>query len=116
MTKMKSSPEPADASRDETIVSQIHDIVRAIPRGKVLSYGAVGARSTPAISGYICGRITRTMPEDVPWWRVVGKNGNLPIRKRHPELSILQREKLEAEGVEFDENDCVKMEEFSLQL
>ncbi len=108
--------EPADASRDETIVSQIHEIIRAIPRGKVLSYGAVGARSTPAISGYICGRITRNMPEDVPWWRVVGKNGNLPIRKRHPELSVLQRELLEAESVEFDKDDCVRMEEFAQQI
>lgn len=113
---MNVNSEPADASRDETIVSQIYEIIRAIPSGKVLSYGAVGARSTPAISGYICGRITRTVPEDVPWWRVVGKNGNLPIRKRHPELSVLQREKLEAEGVGFDENDCVRMEEFAARI
>lgn len=102
-----------DATRDDAIVAQIHDIVRAIPAGKVLSYGAVGARSTPPISGYICGRIMQNVPPDVPWWRVVGKDGNLPIRKRHPELSIEQREKLEAEGVGFDENDCVRMSEFA---
>jgi len=110
---MQSSIESADASRDETIISQIYEIVRAIPSGKVLSYGAVGAGSTPAISGYICGRIMGNVPSDVPWWRVVGKNGNLPIRKRHPELSIQQRELLEAEGVALDENNCVRMEDFS---
>lgn len=98
---------------DTTIALQIFDIVRAIPQGKVLSYGAVGARSNPPISGYICGRVMGKVPDDVPWWRVVGKDGNLPLRKRHPELSIQQRETLIAEGVRFDENGKVRMAEFS---
>ena len=110
---MKTSPESPDAQRDDTIKQQIYEIVRAIPVGKVLSYGAVGARSTPPISGYICGRIMGEVPPDVPWWRVVGKTGNLPIHKRNPELSIQQREVLESEGVKFDESDCVKMAQFS---
>jgi len=110
---MKSSSESPDAESDDTIKQQIFKIVRAIPAGKVLSYGAVGARSTPPISGYICGRIMGVVPPDVPWWRVVGKEGNLPIRKRNPELSIQQREKLVAESVKFDENGKVKMAEFS---
>lgn len=110
---MKSSPESPDAQSDDTIKQQIYEIVRAIPKGKVLSYGAVGARSTPPISGYICGRIMGIVPPDVPWWRVVGKNGNLPIRKRNPELSIQQRETLQSEGVKFDENENVEMAHFS---
>ena len=112
---MKILSEPEDAERDENIVTQIYDIVRAIPTGKVLSYGAVGARSTPVISGYICGRVMQGVPSDVPWWRVVGKDGNLPIRKRHPELSVEQREKLGAEGVEFDADGNVRMAEFSAE-
>lgn len=108
---MKTSPEP----NDENITQQIYAIVRAIPSGKVLAYGAVGARSTPPISGYICGRIMGDVPSDVPWWRVVGKDGNLPIRKRNPELSIQQRETLIAEGVEFDEDGKVRMAEYSAE-
>ena len=112
---MQPKHESHDAESDAQIKAQIFDIVRAIPSGRVLSYGAVGARSTPAISGYICGRIMLNVPNDVPWWRVVGKDGNLPIRKRHPELSIQQREKLEAEGVRFDGAEKVRMEEFSAE-
>ena len=110
---MKTIPKSEDDTTDDQIKAQIFDIVRAIPAGRVLSYGAVGAGSTPPISGYICGRIMQNVPNDVPWWRVVGKNGNLPIHKRNPELSILQRETLEAEGVDFDETGSVKMTEFS---
>ncbi len=102
-----------ETSNDDTIAQQIYQIVRAIPAGKVLSYGAAGARSTPPISGYICGRIMGVVAPDVPWWRVVGKNGNLPIRKRNPQLSIQQREKLEAEKVQFDEKGNVEMAKFS---
>jgi len=109
---MQPKPELNDAESDAQIKAQIFDIVRAIPVGKVLSYGAVGKGSTPSISGYICGRIMQNVPSDVPWWRVVGKDGGLPIRKRHPELSIKQRTKLEAEGVEFDEAGKVLMARF----
>lgn len=102
-----------DEAMNDAIAAQIHAIVREIPAGKVLSYGAVGERSTPPISGYICGRIMGHVPPDVPWWRVVGKDGNLPIRKRHPELSIQQRDLLISEGVEFDESGRVIMAEFA---
>jgi methylated-DNA-protein-cysteine methyltransferase-like protein len=101
-----------DATRDAVLVAQAHSIVRAIPVGRVLSYGGVGARCEPPISGYICGRILQNAPDDVPWWRVVGKNGNLPISKRHPELSLQQRALLENEGVGFDAKGQVRMEEF----
>src|SRR5688500_12111112 len=94
-----------NAATDATIIAQVHKIVNAIPAGHVMSYGAVGALCDPPISGYICGRIMNGVIGEVPWWRVVGKDGNLPIRKRHPELSVQQRQRLESEGVEFDEDD-----------
>ena len=109
---MKENYEAYDAE-DTDIALQIFDIVRAIPKGKVSSYGTVGARSKPPISGYICGRIMGNVPPDVPWWRVVGKNGNLPISKRNPELSIDQRATLIAEGVGFDDKGNVRMADFS---
>lgn len=111
---MTNKPEPADATNDEKIVRQIEKIVSAIPPGKAMSYGAVGKRCDPPISGYICGRIMGNAMKEVSWWRVVGKDGNLPIRKRHPELSAQQRELLEAEGVLFDEDGRVPMDEFGM--
>lgn len=102
-----------DKRAQQRVIEQIYAIVHAIPAGKVLSYGEVGRRSDPPISGYICGRIVRLISDEAPWWRVVGKDGNLPIRKRHPELSVLQREKLESEGVGFTERGDVDMTRYS---
>ncbi len=44
----------------------------------------------------------------MPWQRVVGADGYLRIAKRSPELWQLQRALLEAEGVTFDEKNCVE--------
>jgi methylated-DNA-protein-cysteine methyltransferase related protein len=95
-----------DFSQD-LIVAQVYAIVRAIPAGQTLSYGAVGARCEPPISGYVCGRIMANVLDDVPWWRVVAKDGSLPIAKRNPQLAEKQRSHLEDEGVRFDENGRV---------
>ena len=91
----------------DSIRQQIFQLTREIPSGRVISYGALGKRSDPPISGYICGRILGIVPDDVPWWRVVGKDGKLPIGKRGPGHAARQRELLESEGVEFDEDGAI---------
>ncbi len=101
-----------DAASDATIVQRIYALARAIPAGRVLSYGVLGASCSPPISGYICGRIMNVVGDDVPWWRVVAKDGALPIAKRNPALAQRQRALLENEGVEFDAAGRVRMEKF----
>ena len=103
-----------DAASDAALIAQVNEIVHAIPKGRVMSYGAIGKRCEPPISGYICGRMMHSATSDsgVPWWRVVGKDGSLPIRKRNAILSIEQRERLEAEGVEFDAEGRVLMAQY----
>ena len=105
--------EPFDASTDATVIEQVFNAARAIPPGRVISYGALGGRCDPPISGYICGRIMNGAVHDVPWWRVVAKDGSLPIAKRNPRLAEEQRDRLQAEGVEFDGAGRVLMEKFS---
>jgi methylated-DNA-protein-cysteine methyltransferase-like protein len=102
-----------DAASDAALITQVYERARAIPAGRVLAYGALGARCDPPISGYICGRIMNQATQDVPWWRVVAKDGSLPISKRNPTLAQEQRDKLQAEGVEFDDDGRVFMERFS---
>ena len=43
----------------------------------------------------------RYAPPDVPWQRVVGAGGTLPIAKLSPEKQILQRDLLQKEGAVF---------------
>ena len=80
--------------RDELL-----DGVRAIPRGRVSNYGALGAALSRPVSGVVVGGWLTSLPEDVPWWRVVGRDGRLPIWKRDPSLESLQRARLQEEGV-----------------
>ena len=102
----------SDDDASETSPAQVFDVARAIPLGRVLAYGDLGARCQPPISGYICGRIMNNAMDDVPWWRVVAKDGSLPIAKRNPQLAQRQRDLLEAEGVAFDDKGRVKMDDF----
>lgn len=95
------------------MTTQVFALARQVPQGQVLSYGALGARCEPPISGYVCGRIMNNVGDDVPWWRIVAKDGSLPIAKRNPNLALHQRELLEQEGVEFDEENRVLMNRFS---
>ncbi|HEX8552919.1 MAG TPA: MGMT family protein [Abditibacteriaceae bacterium] len=92
-----------EEAANEPVETQIFHLARCVPTGRVLSYGSLGALCEPPVSGYICGRILGRALGDVPWWRIVGKKGNLPIRKRAPQLEEEQRERLNEEGIAFDE-------------
>lgn len=79
------------------------EVVRAIPVGRVMSYGDVGQALRNPMSGFLVGRRMRSSPSDVPWWRVVAKNGTLPVGKLDPHLECLQSQRLRQEGVEIQE-------------
>lgn len=73
-----------------------------------MSYGDLGRALHHPASGYMVGRWMAQCPDDLPWWRVVAKDGRLPIHKRDPYAAEEQRRFLEIEGVSFDES-CVNM-------
>ena len=88
----------------------VYKLVKQIPRGRVLSYGAVakvlrlkgGARSA--------GRAMSATPkgQGIPWHRVLNAAGKIVIREPH---AGLQRKLLESEGIEVVENR-VKMKTY----
>ena len=81
------------------ILEELWSLVASIPRGKVASYGEVGrALSTPS-SGYMVGRWMAQAPGGLPWWRVVGKGGEMRTAQRDPQLAEIQRQYLLEEGV-----------------
>ena len=86
-----------------TLRDELLDGVRAIPTGRVSNYGALGAALSRPVSGVIVGRWLQSIPEGVPWWRVVGRDGRLPIWKRDPSLESLQAARLREEGVEIED-------------
>ena len=79
-------------------------IVARIPRGKVTSYGAVAAMAgQPRAARGVGWILNRLGPEtDLPWWRVVNREGALSTYKLPSGAGPLQRARLEAERVVFD--------------
>lgn len=62
----------------DDFISRVLDVVAAIPRGRVMSYGDVaatlGSRAARAV-----GTVMSHYGTDVPWWRVVRASGHPPI-------------------------------------
>ena len=92
----------------------VYTLVRAIPYGRVLSYGRVadllgvphGARAV----GWALHNLGSAEPT-VPWHRVVNVRGRVSI-KGSPEAAMEQRLRLESEGVEFGEDDTLDMRRY----
>lgn len=85
---------------------RIYDIVRQIPAGQVKSYGQVAQAAGLFRGARVVGWALGVLPEgtDVPWQRVVNKQGRLSIV--NPRYSPqTQKELLEGEGVSITERD-----------
>jgi methylated-DNA-protein-cysteine methyltransferase-like protein len=106
------APAASGAKRD----SVIYAVVRAIPRGRVATYGDVANLAGLPSGHRLVARAMKVCPEPLPWYRVIGKKdarrGRINIADR--EHSQLQRARLEAEGVEFDRNGFVSLARFGM--
>lgn len=96
-----------------TFSDRVYELVRRIPPGRVVSYGGVAAllghpRAARGVGSALCA-----LPEDtdVPWWRVVNRNGEISITCAD-HSARLQRVLLEAEGVEFDARGRIDWQRF----
>lgn len=102
MKHLAPSPSLPAPETDQNIRSQIKQMVLTIPVGRVVAYGVLGNCCEPPLSGYFCGRLLGQMGQEIPWWRVLGQDGKMPISKRNPYLGIKQKALLTQEGVRFD--------------
>jgi methylated-DNA-protein-cysteine methyltransferase-like protein len=78
-------------------ILRIERVIRAIPRGKVLTYGGVAkAAGLPGLSRMVARVLRRGY--GLPWQRVLGAGGEIKLTG---DSAIEQRLRLEAEGVRF---------------
>ena len=100
------------AKPDLSFNQKVYALVRHIPPGKVLSYGRVAQLLGVPNGAREVGWAMSSLPSgqrDVPWHRVVNAQGRVSI-KGSPEAAALQRARLEAEGIAFDEKDRLDMD------
>ena len=98
---------------DAEFKDRIYDIVSHIPRGKVATYGQVAAMAGAAWAAWEVGQIAHTGPSDLPWQRVVNKQGGLA--RGYPGGFEGHKQVLEAEGIEVDDEYRVDIKELLWQ-
>lgn len=86
----------------------IYQIVGSIPRGKVMTYGQIAALCGRPRAARIVGGVAHYGDLDLPWQRVVKKDGSLA--EGYPGGIEGHRAALESEDVEINKNYKVNME------
>ena len=81
----------------------VYALVKQIPRGRVLSYGALAKALRLAGGARSAGRAMAATPsgKGIPWHRVVGERGKILIREPY---ASLQKKLLESEGIKIVES------------
>ena len=89
--------------------NKVYDVAKKIPYGKVTTYGhiaeACGIKSSARTVGWAlngCGPV-------IPAHRVVNRYGALTGKIHFGDPNLME-DLLRSEGVEFDKNNCVKLE------
>ena len=89
--------------------SQVYEVVKLIPQGRVTSYGAIAAYlGSPGAARMVGWAMNASYhsPEFIPAHRVLNRNGLL-TGKHHFDSPNVMKELLENEGLLFDDNDQI---------
>jgi methylated-DNA-protein-cysteine methyltransferase related protein len=91
-----------DGDTGIVIWDPVYKLVKQIPRGRVLTYGALAKALRLRGGARSAGRAMGATPkgQGIPWHRVLGANGKILIREPY---ASLQRKLLESEGVAVTE-------------
>ena len=96
---------------DLSLFQAVYALIRQVPSGHVATYGQLGRIA--GCSARTVGFALAALPvgTDVPWQRVINSRGEVSPR-RDGGRDQLQRELLEAEGVDFDVQGRVDLSVF----
>ena len=99
---------------DSGFRSRVIRILLQIPYGKVVTYGTVATLAGSPRAARIVGGILHTSAEklELPWQRVVNRDGYLSIRVGFLEAKSIQKAMLESEGIEVSKDFMVNLERY----
>jgi methylated-DNA-protein-cysteine methyltransferase-like protein len=89
---------------------QVIELVRRIPRGRVMTYGQISELMASRLSPRAVGWMMHRCPDGVPWQRVVNASGGCSTDRLPDFPKGLQRSLLEEEGVEFRASGTLDLE------
>lgn len=95
---------------DVDFAKRVYDYVGRIPQGKVMTYGQLAALCGAAWAAWEVGQIANKGPADLPWHRVVNKQGGLAKGWPHGGLDG-HKAALMADGYEVSEEYTVNVGE-----
>jgi methylated-DNA-protein-cysteine methyltransferase related protein len=98
------------AKQGNAFQQRVLEIVRAIPRGRVLTYGQVALLTGTPRGARQVGRVLYYSGRKVPWQRVINRYGGLSTYKIGS--GDEQRQLLEAEGVKFESEGTVDLNKY----
>jgi methylated-DNA-protein-cysteine methyltransferase-like protein len=93
---------------------RIYAAVRRIPRGRVATYGQIAALAGLPRQPRLVGYAMSALPDasTVPWHRVVNAQGRISARSAGAGAGVVQRLRLEQEGVAFDAGGRLSLERY----
>jgi len=97
---------------NKTFQERVIDIIKNIPRGKVVTYGRIAAaagnpRGARQVA-YILHSCSRK--ENLPWHRVINSKGAISLKPGNG--YELQRKMLEEEGIKLSEEGLINFSKF----
>ena len=99
---------------DDSFFTQVYEVVRLIPRGRVTSYGAIarflGSAGSARMVGWAMNSSHSAVPP-VPAQRVVNRNGLLTGQHHFGQKNLMQQ-LLESEGVEVEDNQIRNFQKY----
>ena len=92
--------------------SAVIELIRAIPEGKVCTYGKIAEYAGSPRGARQVVRILHSCAEkeQLPWHRVINREGRIALKPM--EGYDEQRELLEHEGIEFDQFGRIDLNQF----
>jgi methylated-DNA-protein-cysteine methyltransferase related protein len=110
-----------------SVYERVYEIVKRIPKGRVLTYGTISdlmggrlsaqgvgwaLKALPSQSKKKDNRLSKYNSKTVPWHRVINSLGGTSTHKVADIPPDLQREMLEAEGLVFNEEEKVDLPKY----